>query len=138
MAEVKFEDYSLNVKNAIRETAIAFLYEVAGELTSQTKRNTKVKTSQTKGSFRYVVDESALSATVGSSYDNAMWEELGTGIYAQNGDGRQTPWFYKDEKGVGHFTHGKRPRQMLQRAFASLKGDIIKEAERRFGELNDS
>ena len=47
---VVFEDYSVQVKNVIKEKCIAFLYEVGGEIRSQAQRNSRRKTSQTAGS----------------------------------------------------------------------------------------
>lgn len=47
------------------------------------------------------MDESAQVATVGNPLQNAIWEEFGTGEYALEGDGRKTPWRYKDEKDIG-------------------------------------
>lgn len=79
---IKFTDYRVEVKDALGDAAIAFLYEVGGELASQTARNSRVKTGQTKGSWDYVVDEGELQATVGSPLENAIWEEFGTGEYA--------------------------------------------------------
>lgn len=36
----------------------------------------------------------------------APYIEYGTGLYAENGNGRQTPWVYKDDKGKYHYTKG--------------------------------
>ena len=134
--EVQFEDYSIHVMTALKEAAIAFLEEAGGELEAQTKRNCAIVTSQTAGSFTHVVDEDALACHVGSDYENAVWEEFGTGTSALNGDGRtDVPWRYQDQRGQWHSTSGKPPKRMLHNAFQSLRSKIIREAERRFGEL---
>lgn len=102
--------------------------EMCGELEAQTKRNSKVSTGKTKGSYQYRVDEEKLEGYVGSNYENAIWEEFGTGEYALNGNGRKGGWFYVDEKGVGHFAHGKKPNKPMLRAYYALKNkfyDII-------------
>ncbi|MBD5550477.1 MAG: HK97 gp10 family phage protein [Lachnospiraceae bacterium] len=134
---VEFQDNRIEVKNAIGDAAIAFLHEACGELEAQTKRNSKVKTGQTKGSYNYAVDEAELTGYVGSNYENAIWEEFGTGEYALNGDGRKGGWRYMDEKGEWHFTKGKRPRRPLFKAFTSLKGRIAKRAEQIIKERMD-
>ncbi len=126
---VEFQDNRIEVKAAISGAVTAFLYEACGELEAQTKRNSKVKTGQTKGSYGYVVDEAELTGYVGSNYDNAVWEEFGTGEYALNGDGRKGGWRYVDAEGKGHFTYGKRPRRPLFKAFAELRAKIIAKAE---------
>lgn len=132
-AEVQFIDNSVKVKKALNDKGVAWLHEVCGELEAQTKRNSKVVTGKTKGSFQYSVDENSLEGTVGSNYENAIWEEFGTGEYALNGDGRKGGWFYKDEQGNGHFTHGKHPKRPLFKAFTSLKSKLIRRAQEIFG-----
>lgn len=126
---VEFTDNSIKVKEAITEAAIAYLYEAGGELEAQVKRNTRVDTGQTKGSWQHVVNESNLEAIVGNPLENAIWEEFGTGEYALNGDGRKGGWHYVDSKGIGHFTKGKTPTRAFQKAFTSLKAVLIKRAE---------
>ena len=123
MADVEFIDNSIQVKQAMDDIIKGWLYEAAGEIQSQAARNTHVDSGQTKGSWEYMVDEKNSVAYVGSSYDNAIWEEFGTGIYALNGDGRtDVPWKYKDVKGNWHSTKGKKPRRMLWKSFTSVKG----------------
>ena len=125
MADVIFEDYTIQVQNAIANNAVAALEESAGELESQVKRNqTRVKTGKTKNSWQHIVDESTLTAHVGSPDENAIWEEFGTGEYALNGDGRKGGWRYKDEKGDWHFTRGKTPLRALWNAYNSKKAAI--------------
>lgn len=121
---VEFKDNSLKVKAALNEKTIAWLHEAAGEIESQTKRNTRVDTAQLKNSWVNTVDESDGTATVGSPLENAIWEEFGTGEYALHGDGRKTAWTYKDRKGKWHRTSGKRPSRALNNAFASSKGKL--------------
>ena len=132
---VVFKDFTKIVLDKIQETGETFLEEVGGEIESQTKRNTKVDTGKTKNSWEHVVNTDKMEVQIGSRYKNALWEELGTGIYALNGDGRKTKWVYRTEDGKFHATVGKKPRRALFRAFESKKNLIIREAKRRFKEL---
>lgn len=129
MADVEFHDFSIQVKAAINDKIDAVLEECAAEIESQTKRNfdtfPRVKTGKTKNSFEHKVVESEHTAYIGSSYENAIWEEFGTGEYALNGDGRKGGWGYVDEKGEKHFTRGKKPSRAFYRAYTSLKNKII-------------
>lgn len=136
MSKVEFIDFSVEVKGAIDKIAPSVLAEVCGELESQVKRNTRVDTSQTKNSWSYKVKTSGdtHTGTVGSPHQNAIWEEFGTGDYALEGNGRKGGWFYVDEKGHGHFTHGKRPSRALWNAYTSLKNRIIKRIQDAFKE----
>ena len=133
---VEFKDFSKIVLQKIHETGETFLEEVGGEVEAQTKRNTKVKTGKTKGSWEHFVNADKMEVQVGSRYKNALWEEFGTGIYALNGDGRKkVPWVYKTPDGKFHATVGKKPRRALYRAYTSKRNLIIREARRRFKEL---
>lgn len=125
---VEFHDFTLEVKGAIAKLAERAVEEACGELESQTKRNTAVDTGQTKNAWTHNVksSEGEVNGTVGNPLENAIWEELGTGEYALNGDGRKGGWYYVDERGRGHFTHGKHPRRAFYRAYTSLKNKLIK------------
>lgn len=133
---VVFEDNRMVVKAAINDASVAWLYEAAGEVQAQAQRNARVKTGQTRGSYEYHVDEGNLEAEIGSNYQNAIWEEFGTGEYALNGDGRKGGWKYVDAEGQGHFTRGKRPNRTLYNAFSALQGKLIEQAESKFKNLD--
>lgn len=159
-ADVQFINNSVKVKKALNDKGFAWLYEACGELEAQTKQNSKVKakTGQTRGSYGYAVDEAELTGYVGSNYENAVWEEFGTGEYALNGDGRKGGWWIKvgngkneipistvekykwpkvrrDKSGnVTHvFTYGKKPRRPLFKAFTASKSKLIRRAQEIFG-----
>ena len=132
---VEFKDFTTIVLQKIRETGEVFLEEVGGEVEAQTKQNTKVDTGKTKGSWEHIVNADKMEVQIGSRYKNALWEELGTGIYALNGDGRKNKWVYRTPDGKFHTTVGKKPRRALYRAYTSKKNAIIREARRRFKEL---
>lgn len=131
---VEFKDFTIEVKSALTDLAQRALEEAAGELESQVKRNTAVKTGQTKNSWTHRVQSSGEqhTATIGSPMENAIWEEFGTGEYALNGDGRKGGWYYEDEKGNGHFTHGKHPRRPFYKAYTTLKNRLIKHIQSVF------
>ena len=132
----KFTDNSIKVINAIDNAVLNALEEAIGAVESQVKQNTKVRTGKTKSSWQHKVHEKDHIAYVGSNYENAIWEEFGTGIYALNNDGRKdVPWTYRDEEGKWHRTSGKKPRRALYNAFTSLKSRIEKYFKERFKNL---
>ena len=134
LMSVEFHDFTINVKSTMNDVAYRVLEEVAGEVESQVKRNTRVDTGQTKNSWTHHVksSENEHVATIGSPLENAIWEEFGTGEYALNGDGRKGGWFYVDAEGVGHFTHGKHPSRAFWKAYTTLKNKIIKHIQEAF------
>lgn len=126
-SKIVFHDYTEEVKEAIKSNIIGVLEECAGELESQVKRNSRVRTGKTKNSFRHHVDTDKLEAAIGSSDENAIWEEFGTGEHALHGDGRKGGWAYTDpQTGEVVFTHGKKPSRAFYKAYTSLKDAIIK------------
>lgn len=128
---IEFEDYRVQVKAALENASISFLHEAAGELQAKIRRNAKVASGQTKGSYEYKIDENDLTATIGSNLENAIWEEFGTGEYALHGDGRKGGWVYRDEKGNYWHTKGKHPKRTMHNAFNTLKNKLI----RRYAEI---
>ena len=133
---IRFEDYSKQVIDAIDRGILNALEEVSGELEGRVKDNTREDTGKTKASWSHKVDEVKHEAYVGSNYENAIWEEFGTGIYAQNGNGRKdVPWVYQSEDGKWHRTKGKKPRRALQCAFNSMKNRIERFFKERFNNL---
>lgn len=119
----RFEDNSSAVNAAIERAIAAGLEEAGGEFEAQAKRNSRVDTGDTKSSFGYEVDGHAVF--VGSNAENAIWEEFGTGIHAEKGDGRKKPWVYKDRFGNFRRTNGKRGTKALCKAMKS-KSDLAK------------
>lgn len=130
MANVTFEDYTMEVQAKIADCIEPALEECAGEVISQTKRNSRVDTGQTKNSFMHRVSGSVMAgewrADMGSNHENAIYEEFGTGEYALEGKGRKGGWVYKDAEGDWHYTTGKKPSRAFFKAYTALKNKIIK------------
>ncbi|HDR7786450.1 TPA: hypothetical protein QCY15_000879 [Bacillus paranthracis] len=78
-------------------------------------------TAQTKMLGNQVV------GVVGSNQDNVMYEEFGTGIYAEKGNGRKDKWVYFDKRtGKYYRTQGKKGTRALRNAGEQHKADIIR------------
>ena len=54
-----------------------------------------------------------------------IYVELGTGIYADGGKGRQSPWVWCDKNGKFHYTHGIKPTHFMKNALS--RADHIQE-----------
>ena len=57
-----------------------------------------------------------MTIAVGSAVDYAPYVELGTGIYAEDGQGRKTSWKYQDAQGKWHTTRGMEAKPFLRPA----------------------
>lgn len=74
-----------------------------------------------KAAMCYDVDivNKEIIGRVGNTMEYAPYVHQGTGIYAKNGDGRQTPWKYKAKSGKykgWHITVGQKPQPFLEKA----------------------
>lgn len=135
MADVIFEDNTAKVMRAFNDAIDAALLEASAEIVSQTARNTRVDTGELKSSWKANVSEVAggYEAVIGSTLENAIWEEFGTGEYALNGDGRKGGWGYTDRKtGETVWTHGKTPSRAFHKAFTVTMPKIVRYFEETF------
>lgn len=79
------------------------------------------------------VTGSEIDGIVFTPLEYAPYIEYGTGLYAENGNGRQTPWVYRDDKGDYHYTHGQHPQPFLRPALNENKDEIIKTIKEALG-----
>lgn len=161
--KVEFKDNSVAVKDALNDAVIAYLYEAGGELETQTKRNSrqskKYGNITAPNLWKYNVNEGKKETKVGSPYEAGYWEELGTGEYALNKDGRKGWWVYVEGSGSpssnqknytkrqaqaiaasmrrkgldAHASNGQEANRPLYKAYTSLKSALIKRAEEVLG-----
>lgn len=69
-----------------------------------------------KQSLTFVLDLAKKTVTIGSDLFYSLLVELGTGVFAEKGNGRKTPWVWKDFNGKWHFTRGMKARPFLRPA----------------------
>ena len=70
---------------------------------------------------------------IGTNVEYGKWIELGTGIYASDGQGKKEPWVYQDDEGEYHLTRGVRPVHFMKKA-ATEHSDEYKEINKRIFE----
>lgn len=62
---------------------------------------------------------------VGTNLEYGPYQEFGTGKYAENGDGRKTPWAYTDERtGETIWTAGNKPKPFLRPALTDNRDKV--------------
>lgn len=148
MSDFKFEDNSVKILRALDEVGQQWLEDATRILHRQVVQNSRVDTGQTKSSWKKIVEDK--EGIVGSTSENAIWEEFGTGHYAVNGDGRKGAWYVPVEGYLGHKkptyngkvivvygkngqafykTNGKKPNRALQNAKNSTEKKIQKRLE---------
>lgn len=133
--DIKMEDNSESVKQLLAETVHNILDQWGLLVMSYAKKlaGRHVDTSRLINSITYAVDDAQKTVTIGTNAqsDSGTWPngyeaqpspypiyvELGTGVYAENHNGRPTPWYWYDMKTKQwHFTRGVKPRPFLRPA----------------------
>lgn len=133
--DVKFTDNSGKVLAEFRDAALRALEKCGLTAEAYAKKLCPVDTGALRNSISHAVDEGEPAAYVGTNSEYGPYVELGTGIYAEGGGGRPTPWVYQDAKGDWHMTHGQRAQPFLKPAVsdhAQKYRDII-ESEMKNG-----
>ena len=128
---VEFKDNSSEVKSEFVKALLRGLEKCGLVAEGYAKKLCPVDTGNLRNSITHVVDEQEPAAIIGSNNSYAAYVELGTGIYAEGGGGRPTPWVYQDAEGNWHYTHGQKPQPFLKPAVAEHADkyrEIIKNA----------
>ena len=130
-----FKDNSMEGKERLKKAAAKWLLQACILVEGQAVLLAPVSTSRLKQSIDYIVDDDELVGYVGTNVDYAIYVELGTGEFAENGNGRKGGWMYKDPSGEWFFTWGIEPQPYLRPAFRQTKGQIEALAKSIFGEV---
>lgn len=149
MAGIVFQDNSIQVKNALRTTVLQYLEEASEEIKSAAKANSRADKGHFRDHWEKVIQGN--EAIIGHPFENAIWEEFGTGEYAAEGNGRKGGWYVHGSNLSNkaksrmqkrmingeefYFTRGKTPNKTLTRAYdenraflKELAEDVFKQA----------
>ena len=132
MAEVQFKglDKIIAKLDKMQDTStIVYAMQDACDLVEGAAKDKAPKdTGALKRSItnRIEVMGNEVSGIVFTPLEYAPYIEYGTGIYAENGNGRQTPWVYRDDNGKYHYTHGQHPQPFMRPALKENAQNIKK------------
>ncbi len=102
---------SVQVGEAFRAACLRALERCGMEAEGYAKDLAPVDTGRGRNSISHKVDESEPAVYIGTNLDYMIYQELGTGIYAEGG--RPTPWVYQDAQGNWHWTRGNPAQPFL-------------------------
>ena len=72
------------------------------------------------------VDGDTIDGTIYTPLEYAPYVEYGTGLFAENGNGRKTGWAYKDEKtGETIWTRGQHPQPYMRPALNENREKVV-------------
>lgn len=112
--EVNITDNSDQILKELGEKAPAILEAIGLTAEAYAKMLTPVDTGRLRNSITHAVKGN--DVYIGTNVEYGIWHELGTGVYASDGQGRKSPWAFQDSKGVWHYTRGVKPKHMLKKA----------------------
>ncbi|MBQ2289680.1 MAG: HK97 gp10 family phage protein [Bacteroidaceae bacterium] len=108
-------DHTAEVLGEFNADKAAALEAIGIVAEAYAKMKTPVDTGRLRNSISHAV--SGDDVYIGTNVQPyAIFVELGTGIYASDGQGRKTPWAYYDRNGKLHYTRGIKPHHMLKKA----------------------
>ena len=93
------------------------------------KQNAPKGTGELRRSITSKVEEKdgEMVGVVYTPLEYAPYVEYGTGLFAENGNGRKdVPWHYQDDEGEWHSTSGQHPRPFLRPALDENREEIIR------------
>lgn len=111
---VRFESHLDEFKTAKTQQVLAWLEAVGIDAESTAANFAPVDTSRLKNSISHAVVQEEQAVYIGTNVEYAIYQELGTGIFAEGGSGRNTPWSYKDSHGEWHKTSGTAGKHFLK------------------------
>lgn len=121
--DFKYIDHSDQVLRSLNTNVEAGLEAIGNQAVSHAKQTItsegRVDTGALRNSVSHQVKMGENAVYIGTNQSYAIYNELGTGIYAEGGGGRKTPWFYVDAKGQGHYTHGMKAIHFIKNACAN-------------------
>ena len=113
------KELEARVQAALEACGIQAVGHAQDIITANIPRSSKswyTPTGTLRDNINYKVKEN--ECYVGTNTKYAIYNEFGTGIYVEDGSGRQTPWAYKDKDGNVHWTRGIKPIHFLKNALA--------------------
>ncbi len=118
-ADITLKDNSIEIKKLMKKAVKRGLDAIGENAEGYAKKSItkadRIDTSELRNSITYRVKGD--SVYIGTNVEYALWHEVGTGIYASDGQGRKEPWGYTDkETGETHWTVGVKPIHYLRDA----------------------
>lgn len=109
------------------------LKKAMGKACAFVEGEAKKKAPKDNGELRRSIESSVngsggdIVGVVSTPLEYAPYVEFGTGLFAEDGDGRKdVPWCYQDEKGEWHSTRGQKPKPFLRPALHENRENILR------------
>lgn len=128
---IKLEGMEQLVATLTKKAQLTNLDETMGKACALVERAAKEKAPKDTGELRRSissrVEDEGKTGVVYTALEYAPYVEYGTGLFAENGNGRRTPWAYEDEKTKELiFTRGQHPHPYLRPALYENAEEVLR------------
>lgn len=131
--KVNVVDNSEAVQEALENAALRTLTRWGKTARDTAMGISRRNTGALANSIAFSVDPDERTVTVGTNSEYAIYNEMGTGKYAEGGGGRPTPWVYRGADGQYYRTEGMRPKPFIRPAFEENTTKFEEIAKEEFG-----
>lgn len=130
-AIIGFDELTKKLNKLVdNQTIINALTVACVRVENEAKINAPVDDGTLRMSITHSIDNVKMQGIVGTNVEYAPYVEFGTGIFAAGGDGRKTPWRYRDVDGTWHFTRGQKPQPFLLPALDNNRKKIVEDIKK--------
>lgn len=105
------------------------IYQTLGKACAVVERAAKEKAPKGTGELRRSITSKVENneGIIFTPLEYAPYVEYGTGLFAEDGNGRQdVPWHYQDDKGQWHTTSGMHPQPFMRPALNENRVEILR------------
>ena len=101
--------------------------QALGKACALVERSAKQKAPKDTGALRRSItsEVNGLEGVVFTPLEYAPYVEYGSGLFAESGGRKDTPWSYQDDKGEWHSTSGQHPQPFMRPAVNENRERII-------------
>lgn len=127
MADIRIDGLEAVVDNLNGLIDADKIKTALGKACALVERSAKQKAPKGNGELRRSITSKVDNDTgvVFTPLEYAPYVEFGTGLFAENGNGRQdVPWHYQDDKGEWHTTSGMNPQPYMRPALHENREEI--------------
>ena len=129
---VEFEGYDRILYKLNKLYDLEGIESGIGKACALVEREAKKKGAKDTGAVRRSItskvetDSDEIDGTIYTACEYAPYVEYGTGLFAENGNGRKdVPWLYRDDKKKSHITSGQHPQPYMRPALNENREKII-------------
>ena len=121
---MKINSLEIKLKNLSKINIQIPLEKACLLVENKAKENCPVQTGYLRRSITHEINGN--EGIIGTNVEYAPYVEFGTGIFATEGNGRQTPWRYQTADGQWYTTKGHKAEPFLGPALENNKEEILK------------